>query len=111
MFSTETSFGYFQPILDVFEIQIEASFSHQQLNQFLNYGLLVVILFLRQNVGSLCRFSSKLLVASRQDHLIEICKTKIAIFVVTVELNQEQQVFSLEFVAKVIGRILADECI
>jgi hypothetical protein len=77
----------------------------------LNYGLLVVILFLWQYVGSLGRFSSKLLVASRQDHLVEICKTEIAIFVVTVELNQEQQVFSLEFVAKVIGRILADECI
>jgi hypothetical protein len=75
----------------------------------LNYGLLVVILLLGQNVHSLGGFGAKLLIASRQDHLIEICKTKITIFVVAVKLNQEQQVFSLKFIAKVVRRILADE--
>ena len=48
-------------------------------------------------------------VASWQHHLIEVREAQVPIFVVTVELYQEEQVFRLELLTKVVGAVFADE--
>ena len=48
-------------------------------------------------------------VAGWQHHLIEVGEAEVPIFVVTVELHQEEQVFCLKLLAEVVGAVFADE--
>ena len=93
--STKATLSDFKAIFHDLKVQIEANFSDSELHQALFDFFLLLFVELVKLSYSLSGISSKFLIASGQDHLVEVRVAQKSILVVAVKMDEIKDILGV----------------